>query len=64
MAYTEADLAAVDALIAAGEKSVAHADRAVTYRPMSELLESRKLILADLRTRPRQTIITASKGFD
>ena len=64
MAYTEADLAAVDALIAAGEKSVAHADRAVTYRPMSELQEARRTILASLGSRPRQTLITASKGFD
>ncbi len=48
MAFTSADLAAIDAAIASGELTVTHDGRTVTYRSMSDLLKARQTILADL----------------
>lgn len=68
MAYTEADLAAVRAAMARPESYVAFSDRAVTYRSLADLQELERQILKDLaqtagRTRSRQTLVVASKGF-
>lgn len=68
MAFTEADLAAVEAAIAKGEGYVQFADRAVTYRSVEQLQEARREIQKELaaaagRTSTRQTLIVASKGF-
>lgn len=48
MAFTSADLAAIDAAIASGELTVTHDGRTVTYRSMSDLLKARQTILTDL----------------
>lgn len=64
MAFTANDLAAVEAAIAKGEASVQFADRSVTYRSIEDLLKARDAIKASLQTRARQTLVTASKGFD
>ena len=56
MAFSQDDLAALDAAIKSGERSVAFGDRRVEYRDMSETLKARALIVAELRaaeSRPR-----------
>ena len=63
MAYTSADLAAIQTAIAKGEKTVQFADRAVTYRGISELLEAEKRISGALSARPRQSLGYSEKGF-
>jgi hypothetical protein len=68
VAYTAADLAAIDAVIARGELSVEFADRRVTYRSIDELLRARAVIAAELdagaaEPRPRQYLGYTSKGF-
>jgi hypothetical protein len=69
MAWTEADLNALDACIAKGEKSVTFADRTVTYRDVSEMLQARAVISAALAAassdtpRPRQWLGTSSRGL-
>ena len=60
MAFSQADLDALDAAIKAGERSVAFGDRRVEYRDMSEMLKARALIVAELRAlgaAPRQEIV-------
>jgi hypothetical protein len=63
MAFTESDLAAIDRAIATGERQVQFADRAVTYRSITELLEARAVIAAQLAGRVKQTLAYAVKGF-
>jgi len=67
VAYTEADLTAVRAAIAKGERSVQFADRSVTYRSMDELFQAEERIAGALATatstRPKQSFAVASKGF-
>lgn len=48
MAFSDGDLAAIDAAIATGTLSVEYADRKVTYRSVQELERARQLIRADL----------------
>jgi hypothetical protein len=48
MAFTTADLDAVNVAIAKGESKVRFADREVIYRTMDELLKARDIILSDL----------------
>ncbi len=61
--YTQADLDAVRAAIARGEKSVQFADRSVTYRSMSELLDAEQIIKQSLNPRPRQVLGYGTKGL-
>lgn len=64
--YTDADLSAVRAAIAKGERSVQFADRSVTYRSMDELFQAEERIASSLATttpQPKQTFAVASKGF-
>ncbi len=73
MAFTEADLVAVEAAIAKGESYVQFQDRAVTYRSVDDLREARREILKGIADeaaatagnapRSRQTLIVGSKGF-
>jgi hypothetical protein len=44
MAWTQAQLDAVEAAIASGELTVRFGDRTVTYRSMDELLQARGVI--------------------
>lgn len=48
MAYTQADLSAVQAAIASGEMTVKHNGREVTYRSIAELRRAEDRIMADL----------------
>jgi hypothetical protein len=63
MPFTTDDLAAIDAAIKKGERSVQFSDRSVTYRSMDELIAARKLIAAEAAGRPKQTLAYARKGF-
>lgn len=64
MAFTQDDLAAVQAAIARGERSVQYADRVVTYRSIAELEEAARLIQKALASpRRKGTLLVASKGF-
>lgn len=66
VAYSSADLAAIEAAIARGERTVQYADRSVTYRDVTELLQAKADILRSLptsTTRPRQYVAVGSKGF-
>lgn len=64
MAFVQADLDAVRAAIAKGERVVVFSDRSVTYRSMEELLQAEQRIAAALSTRVRQTLaVQCGKGF-
>ena len=54
MAFTTQDLAAIDAAIASGELTIRAADgKMVTLRTMSELLQARAAIRADIAAQRR-----------
>lgn len=64
MAFSQADLAAVQAAIARGERSVQYADRVVTYRSIQELEQAARIIAKSLQTsRSKQTLLVGTKGF-
>lgn len=64
MGFTQADLDAVRAAIARGERSVQFQDRTVSYRSMDELLRAEERIAGALATeRSKQSFGVASKGF-
>jgi hypothetical protein len=68
MAFSEADLAAVEAALAKGEAYVMFADRAVSYRSVADLERVRDRIKDELAAasgaaRPKQTLIVATKGL-
>lgn len=48
MAFTTADLTAIDAAIASGELTVQQGDRQVTYRSISDLERARRIVKAEL----------------
>lgn len=65
MSFSSANLAAIDAAIARGERSVQFADRTVTYRSTEELLQARREILAEMSRaarRPKQFRAVANDG--
>lgn len=67
MAYTQAQLDAIRAAIAKGERTVMYGDRSVTYRSMDELLAAEARIARALTeaagTRSKQTLLVSAKGF-
>ncbi len=64
MGFVQADLDAIRAAIAKGERMVTFADRSVTYRSMDELLQAEQRIAAALSARPKQTLaVQCGKGF-
>lgn len=66
MAWTLADLAAVRAALAKGERSVTFADRSVVYRSVEELLRVKAEMEAELAvaaSRPKQWAAYSSKGL-
>jgi hypothetical protein len=66
VAYSSADLAAIETAIARGERVVQFSDRSVTYRSIDELLQAKADILRDLpasTSRPRQYVAVGSKGL-
>lgn len=48
MAYTQADLDALDTAIASGQLSVQFGDRRVQYRSMAELMQARKHVASQI----------------
>lgn len=50
MAYTQADLDALDAAIASSQLEVQYADRRVKYRSMGELLQARQHVASQIAT--------------
>lgn len=70
MAFTPADLAAIDAAIASGELTVSHNGRTVTYRSMADLMRARQTILAEIAAAqpgqsaggPRRFTFTTHRG--
>ena len=68
MAFTAADLAAIDSAIAKGESSVTFADRRVDYRSIEELLRARAAIAgavarAATTPRPKYFLASSEKGY-
>lgn len=73
MAVSQADIDALNAALAKGERTVRHGDKMVEYRSVEELLAARDALQAQLTTdqnaangttRPRQTRLTQSgRGF-
>lgn len=49
MAFTQANLEAVESALAAGELSISLGDMRITYRTTNELLAQRDLIRAELQ---------------
>jgi hypothetical protein len=48
MAFTSADIDALDRAIASGELMVRHGERQVTYRSLDELIKARATIAAEI----------------
>lgn len=67
MAYTEADLTTIRIARLRGIRTVAFADRSVTYASDAEMRQVEEDILRELtptvRTRKKQTHAVATKGF-
>ena len=64
MAFSQTDLDNVRTAIARGELTVEFADRRVTYRSVSELLQAEQRITQSLSApRAKQTVAISSKGF-
>ena len=55
MAFTQADLDAVDRAIASGELTVRTNDRSITYRSFAELRDARSLIASALAAQAAST---------
>lgn len=64
MAFTQADLDAINAAIVRGEKSVQFADRLVVYRSLDELVKAKGIVEQELGGRPRQSLGRTKTGFE
>ncbi len=64
MAWTAADLAALDAALATGTLTVTFADRSVTYHSLEELLTLRAVMASQVEaaTRQRFRLAAVAKG--
>jgi hypothetical protein len=61
MAFTQANLSAIDAALAAGVLTVEYDGKRITYQKVTELIAARAVIVADLartaqNARPRSAI--------
>jgi hypothetical protein len=73
MAYTQAQLNALEAALAKGEKRVTFGDKTVEYRSVDELMAAIEAVKRDLFEQaaatglwpgaPRQIRVTTGKGF-
>ena len=67
MAYTQADLEALQAALAKGEKRVSFGDKTVEYRSVAELQAAIRSVEAEIArgmgAAKRQIRITTGKGF-
>jgi len=64
--YTQDDLDRVRLAIARGEQTVQFADRSVTYRSITQLMQAEEFISSQLRAavgHRKQTLGFATKGF-
>lgn len=64
MAFTQADLTAIDAAIASGTLRVRYRDRDVTYRSMDELMKIRNLMREELGVVANGGITYQTVGHD
>lgn len=67
MAFSKADLDAINAAIGSGALKVKYQDREVTYQDMAGLIRARNLILNDVEPERRtssQRFATFSKGLE
>ncbi len=67
MAWTQAQLDAIEAAIASGELTVHFGDRSVTYRSMDDLVKARAVIKDALESQSgtlpdRSSLVKTSKG--
>lgn len=63
MAWTAADLAALESAIARGEQTVQFSDRQVTYRSIDALLKARAAVIAELGSGgAKQTVVVNPRG--
>lgn len=60
MAWTSADLVALEAAIATGATSVKFADRQVNYRSLAEMLKLRDLMISALASPKRKRFSTTT----
>jgi hypothetical protein len=69
MAFTLADVAAIEAALSRGELSVQYDNRRVTYRSIEELAAIRDRMIRELgpdvstTRRPKQVYLVGGKGF-
>lgn len=68
MAYTQADLEALQAALAKGEKRVSFGDKTVEYRSIEELQAAIRTVEAEIARSvgapaKRQIRVTTAKGF-
>ena len=67
MAYTQAQLDALDEAIVSGELTVKYQDKLITYRSLEELLRIRRLIAGELDPAEgitsRRLLASVSKGL-
>lgn len=65
MAFSQEQLSAIEAGIAAGTTSISYEGRSVTYRSLDEMLRIRALIRQSLGLTPRAVTVLAqhSRGF-
>lgn len=70
MAFTLADVAAIEAALSRGELSVQYDNRRVTYRSIEELASIRDRMIRELgpdasstTRRPKQVYLVGGKGF-
>lgn len=62
MAFTSADLAAIDAAIAAGENTVEVNGRRIVYRDVDELIKARNLIASQISSQSQQSSSGIRRG--
>ena len=65
MAFTQAQLDAIESAIASGQLSVSYEGKSVTFRSLGDLLDVRQIIRANLglSTSPRTLVAATWRGF-
>jgi len=64
MAFTNADVVALERALVRGELSVTFSDRTTMFKATGEIIKALQYIKAQLATRPTQSLGVATKGFD
>jgi len=66
MAWTEAQLSALESAIATGTTRVTHDGKTVEYRSIAEMIQIRNMMRADMgqaSTAPRATLVRFDRGY-